>query len=136
MIFLMIRPFAVVAQDEDCVGAVMRFMGVTDLEELDSYEVERLSEYYYNPIELNLSSVSDLQKSGLFTYYQIVSLTDYRTRHGDLISFTELASVDGFTQVLVAALSPFVSLESWKILRESGQDPVSQDLSIRSVLNV
>lgn len=120
------------AQDNDCTIAVMRFMGVTDLEEVDSYEVERLSEYYHDPIKINMSSVSDLEKSGLFTYYQIVSFTDYRTRHGDVLSLTELASVDGFTQALVGALSPFVSLESRNATGNMGQSVGNQELAIRS----
>ena len=128
----MIRSFTVLAQEDDCLSAVMRFMGVTDLEDVDSYEVERLSEYYYDPINLNLTSVSDLQKSGLLTYYQIVSLTDYRTRHGDVLSFTELSAVDGFSSAVVGVLSPFVSLKSRKDVGDTGQNSVNQDFAIRS----
>lgn len=120
------------AQDDDCTVAVMKFMGVTDLEEVDMYEVERLSEYYYDPINLNLSSVSDLEKTGLFTYYQIVSFADYRTRHGDVMSLTELSSVDGFTQAMVAAISPFISLESRNVTGNMGQIACSQELAVRS----
>ena len=131
LIFLMIRSLAVMAQNDDCAGAVMRFMGVTDLDEVDSYEVERLSEYYYDPINLNLSSVSELEKSGLFTYYQIVSLTDYRARHGDVLSMTELSSVDGFNQVIVHVLSPFISLKDAKLMRIASKTSVDQELAVR-----
>ena len=112
------------AQDEDCVSAVTKFLGVTDLEEVDSYEVERLSDYFQNPISINRSSISDLEKCGLFTFYQIVSLNDYRSRHGDVLSFTELSSIDGFSQTIVQTLSPFVSLDSGKLVGSAAQVPV------------
>ena len=131
MIFLMIHPFVARAQDEDCVGAVMRFMGVTDLEEVDSYEVERLSEFYYNPIYINQASLSDLEKCGLFTSYQIASLTDYLSRHGDVMSHTELSSIDGFNQVLVQTLSPFISLISGKLIGIASKVSVGQELAVR-----
>ena len=131
LIFLMIHSVVVMAQDEDCVGAVVKLMGVTELEEVDSYEVERLSEYFYNPININRASVADLEKSGLFTYYQIVSLTDYRSRHGDVLSFTELSAVDGFTDTMVKALSPFVSLACGKVVVELSQGAANQELAIK-----
>ena len=132
LIFLMIKPLTAVAQDEDCVSAVAKFLGVTDLEEADSYEVERLSDYFHSPIAINRSSMSDLEKSGLFTFYQIVSLTDYRSRHGDVLSFTELSSVDGFTQGIVRSLSPFVSLDGGKMPGGTAKMSVRQELAARN----
>ena len=120
------------AQDEECVSAVTKFLGVTDLEEVDSYEVERLSDYFQNPISINRSSISDLEKCGLFTFYQIVSLNDYRSRHGDVLSFTELSSIDGFSQTIVQTLSPFVSLDSGKLVGSAAQVPVRQELAVKS----
>ena len=131
LIFFMIRSFTAMAQDNDCVNAVMRFMGVTDLEDVDPYEVERLSEYCYDPIDINRSGVSDLEKSGLFTSYQIISLADYRNRHGDVLSLTELSSVDGFTGAIVGVLSPFISLEGGKPPGAGGQNAVGQELAVR-----
>ena len=131
LIFLMIHPVLAIAQEDDCVMAVMRFMGVTDLEEVDSYEVERLTELFHNPIGINVSSMSDLEKSGLLTFYQIVSLADYRANHGDVMSLTELSSIDGFNQILVQTLSPFISLKNGKLVDNASKASVSQELAVK-----
>ena len=120
------------AQDEDCVSTIIKFMGLADLEEADPYEVERLSDFFHNPLPLNRSGVSDLEKSGLFTFYQIVSLTDYISRHGDVLSFTELSSVDGFSSNIVQSLSPFVSLDSGRIVGSNAETSVRQELAVKS----
>ena len=127
----MISPLAAKAQGDGCISAVMRFMGVTDLEEVDTYEVERLSDYFYNPININQSSMLDLEKCGLFTSYQIVSLTDYRSRHGDVMSLTELSSIDGFNKILVQTLSPFVSIKSGRLVEAASKVSVEQELAVR-----
>ena len=112
LLVLMVQSFVAAAQIEDGILAVMRFSGVTSPEELDVYEVERLEELLHIPLRVNASRRSDLEKSGLFNQFQIASLLDYRTRHGDILSFTELAAVDGFSQDIVQTISPFISLES------------------------
>lgn len=89
-----------------------RLAGVSSVEELSEDEAERLAAYLEHPLRVNMLSLRKLQESGLLTRYQAVSLTDYRSCHGDVLSFSELAAVDGFGEEFVSRLKPFVSLES------------------------
>lgn len=115
------------------IDPIMRLCGVTTPEELDSYEVERLSDYQQTPLQVNRSSLSDLQKSGLFTPFQAASIMDYRSRHGDILSFVELAALDGFGQETVEILRSFVALESHTLpgQRRTAHKRLKQDLSLR-----
>ena len=130
-VVLMIQSFVASAQIEDGVLAIMRFSGVTDPEELDLYEVERLEDLLHTPLRVNVSRRSDLEKSGLFNQFQIASLLDYRARHGDVLSLTELAAVDGFSQDIVRTVSPFISLESRNSIGRSAKAS-SQELAFRT----
>ena len=103
------------AQEADGIEAVMRFMGVDSPQELDAAEVERLEDFLERPLRLNMASQSRLQASGLLTPYQVASLTDYRARHGNVMSFTELATVDAFGLDAVQKLRPFISLECHQV---------------------
>lgn len=89
---------------------ILLFCGVTCPEEVDSYEVERLGVFLSRPLAVNLAAPASLAESGLFTAYQAASLSDYRKRHGDLLSFEELAMVDGFGRTVVERLKPFITL--------------------------
>ena len=102
---------AVNAQEADGIEAVMRFMGVDSPEDLDAAEVERLEDFLERPLRINMVPQSRLQASGLLTPYQIASLADYRISHGNVMSYTELAAVDGFGVAAVQKLRPFISLE-------------------------
>lgn len=100
------------AQDIDRMAVVMETSGTYDPEEMDPDEVERLTDLMRRKIALNKASAAELTASGLFTAYQAASLKDYISRHGAVLSFTELASVDGFNGKTVGTLRPFLSLET------------------------
>lgn len=122
------------AQESGSTDAVFEFLGILNPEDADPYEVERLSVYMVRPLKINLESVSSLVSSGLFSSYQAASLRDYRARHGDILSLTELASVDGFDPQFVRRLCPFVSLYSPRVPGERVRDGFSMtnDLSMRT----
>ena len=103
----------------DRVDAVMRFMGVDSPEDLDAAEVERLEDYLERPLRINMVSQSRIQASGLLSPYQMASLSDYRARHGNVMSYTELAAVDGFGPDAVQKLRPFISLECREVHAEA-----------------
>ena len=63
-----------------------------------------------NPLNINAASRSQLEQLQILSLFQIESLLEYRDEYGDLLSFAELASVDGFSRELVDALRPFLSL--------------------------
>ena len=107
--------FAAVPGEPDRDGfirAVLYLTGETGMESLGEDEIERYEELERSPLDLNGASRSRLLASGLFSQYQVASLTEYRNRTGEILSFTELASVDGFPQAFVEAISHFVKLGS------------------------
>ncbi len=122
-----------VAQDMADMEKILKLKGEDSPENLDPYDVERLEGMLAHPLKLNYMSVSRLKESGLFTHYQAVSFVDYRSRHGDVLSFVELAAVDGFGQDFAERIAPFVSLESHSLPGQTGRKgDVFHELTARS----
>lgn len=93
-------------------AAIIYLSGVGSMEELDEETLERYMDYYEHPLDINIAGRSALSASGLFSALQIEALLDYRRQSGDILSFSELALVDGFTRTYTDALRYFVSLRS------------------------
>ncbi len=121
--------WVIAAAHEGGMETIMKMAGAVSAEEMDSYEVERLSDFLEHPLKINLVSSSRLSSSGLFTRYQVASLMDYRARHGSVMSLAELAAVDGFGEDFAARLAPFVSLESLSLGLMN--EPLRNDLAVR-----
>ena len=105
-------PVPVPAQTDGQMRAIASLAGASSEEELDEQEVERFQHYLYHPLEINIAGTSRLLSSGLLSRYQVASLEDYRSRFGDVLSFTELAGIEGFGEEYVTVLRPFISLRS------------------------
>ena len=118
------------AQEADGIEAVMRFLGVDSPEELDASEVERLEDFLERPLRVNMVPQSRLVASGLLSPYQAASLEDYRSRHGNVMSYTELAAVDGFGPEAVRKLKPFISLKCTEVHADAM--PIRHDLSVKT----
>ena len=97
------------AQDGDVLRAALYLCGASTEEELDATVVDRLEGLRGRPIRVNKLS---RRARELLSAYQLASLEDYRRSHGDILSWEELALVDGFGRDAVAALKPFLSLDS------------------------
>ncbi len=115
-------------------GYIVRLLGADTPEVLDEHDVEQFSAFLSNPLQINFATLSKLASSGLFTQYQVASLLDYRNKNGDILSLSELALVDGFSQERVEALAPFISLYSNAL---AGQSSVrgrvtSNDIALRT----
>lgn len=89
--------------------AIAIILGAASPEELDSADVERFSWMNAHPLDMNSASRRELAESGLFSDFQIVSLLDYISVSGAVLSRSELAYVDGFDAETAEALSFFVS---------------------------
>lgn len=120
------------AQERDAIEAIIAFLGVDSPQELDADEVERLSELHDVPIRLNWASGFSLMATGLFSQYQIAVISDYRDRHGEILSLAELSSLDGFGEDFVTILAPFISLEPKISFGENTQPHLHQDLHVRA----
>lgn len=90
----------------------MAFTGTVYEEDMGSEQVEEINNLIARPLKLNYASRSRLLSSGIFTPYQIAALYDYRQRNGNILSFMELAAVDGFGESFVKSIASLVSLDS------------------------
>jgi hypothetical protein len=71
---------------------------------------EMLSDLLRQPLNLNRSSESDLNTSGLFSPFQVYGILKYRERYGPFYSIYELAAIPGFTQELLRDIAPLIAL--------------------------
>ena len=133
MIICLSFPYVTSAQSEDEIDKIEAFSGVSSEEEISSEEFELLQDALRHPLKVNLLSRSRLVSSGLLTAYQAASLIDYRRRFGNVLSYAELAMVDGFGQHYVEVLKPFISLDigGQDVLSATETNKVYNDLSLR-----
>ena len=107
------------AQEFDHYSVISDLIGSWTSTEVPPEEVERLERLVEHPVKINMDNLSRIKESGLFTQYQMASLVDYRSNHGDILSLNELAALDGFGDAFVRKIAPFVSLVSKRL---PGQD--------------
>ena len=126
------------AQEKDSFTFISEFMGNETAEDADPAEIERLENFIRHPLRINSADESRIRESGLFTPFQMASLLDYRSRHGDVLSMTELSAVDGFGQDFVRRLAPFISLETYRHpgQRSSDSRRIYQELQIKGSVRI
>ena len=120
------------AQQPEEIERIASLLGAESAEVLSEDEVEKMAGLLKRPLKINMLSRSALVSSGLLTSYQTASLLDYRMRHGEILSFSELALVDGFSAQYVELLKPFVSLDS----SGNSGSPRKDSLRVRNELSL
>ena len=122
LLFLLafVRPAA--AQTDEVVRAALYLTGADTPEALDEQLLDELESRLAHPLPINRASRARMLESGLLTPYQTAALEEYRSMSGDVLSFAELERVDGFGKESVAALRPFISLESVRRPGEAVKD--------------
>lgn len=132
VIISVIMQMPVYAQEH--MQAIAACLGTDAIEDADPYEVENMEDLIRHPVAVNLVSISRLKETGLFTPYQIASLSDYRSRHGDVMSFSELEALDGFGHEAISRLAPFISLETFRSPSQKTKDGlyVHNEISFKS----
>ena len=120
-VFLSFACFLACGQDTEAefMAAVLYLAGCGTVEELSEDELGRYADLASSPVRVNSAPRSRLLSCGLFSAYQAAVLEDYRQRSGDILSFSELASLDGFGHDFVNAIRIFVSLDSRSIVGRS-----------------
>ena len=113
------------AQTDEVVRAALYLTGADGPEALDDRLLDELESFRSRPLPVNRASRARLLESGLLTPYQVATLTEYRGLSGDVLSFAELERVDGFGKEAVAALRPFLSLESARRPGEAVKDTLA-----------
>ena len=96
--------------EEEAVKAAMFLNGASSEEEIEEGEVERIQST--RKIRVNAPGRG---ARAILSEYQLATLEDYRRHNGDILSWEELALVDGFGKEAVEALKPFLSLYSDKL---------------------
>ena len=97
------------AQDDEVLRAACYLSGAASAEEVPAEWVEFVESLQGRRLRVNAKGL----RPGLLSSYQIACIADYRATSGDILSWEELALVDGFSREAVAALRPFLSLESF-----------------------
>lgn len=114
--------------------AAVLYLTETDVVENIPQEVyEQYRQLADHPLDINNCSRSKLMSSPLFTPFQAASLLDYRSRGGDILSFTELSLVDGFSEELCKALTHFVILKSTSPPSQTRYQGMQSSLMLRSL---
>lgn len=80
----------------------------TDIQEI----LDELENLRQNPLKINQANAEELARLHLLSEVQINSLIDFRKKTGTIFSIYEMASVDGFSPVLLEKMEPFVSFET------------------------
>ena len=122
VLWMMLASVPAAAQPDEVVRAALYLTGADSPEELEERFLEELESLHNHPLPLNRASRARLLESGLLTPYQTAALEEYRSASGDILSFAELERVDGFGKEAVAALRPFLSLDSSRMPGETGRD--------------
>lgn len=110
--FILALALAALPALTDFDSAVLVLSGASTLEELSESALEHYRALALRPVDLNLAGRSRLTATGLFSPFQIASLLDYRERSGDILSYAELALIDGFSPDVAEALKSFTVLRS------------------------
>lgn len=126
--FLLLLAFSAGPGFED---AVLFLSGASSIEELDESTLERYRALQLRPVELNTASRSRLVSSGLMSAFQAASLLDARARSGDILSYTELGLLDGFSPEYAEALRLFTTLSSSAAPGERPRKGLHHDLMLR-----
>ncbi len=112
MVALLLYAAGALAQSEDVLRAARYLSGAASDEEVDEFWISRLEAVEGRRIRINARQI---RSEGILSDYQKAALADYRARSGDILSWEELALVDGFSREAVAILQPFLSLESFRL---------------------
>ena len=124
--------YSAAAQEEEILRAALYLSGASTVEEIPAEWVERLEALHGRRIRVNDGRP---RADGLLSEYQLASLADYRAGSGDILSWEELALVDGFNREVVAVLKPFLSLDSRRLPGAADTVGVQASLLVRSTLS-
>jgi len=91
---------------------VLALTGAAGIEELDESVIERYEALERHRIHINTASRSSLISCGLFSPFQVAAIDDWRRTSGDILSVTELSSIEGFNPTLAAHMAPYLDFSS------------------------
>nr|MBP6335195.1 helix-hairpin-helix domain-containing protein [Bacteroidia bacterium] len=92
----------------------------TDSEQEDYQHYDALEQYLRSPLNLNKSSLHELEVFPFLDDMRIAALLQHRENFGEIIAIEELQLVPGFDADLIRTIKPLVSLGNL-----AGQKPIS-----------
>lgn len=116
---------------QDFEKAVLTLTGAACTEDLDESELEHYQSLAEHPLDLNGAGRARLAASRLLSGYQIASLLDYRSHSGDILSYSELALIDGFSPALAESLKPFTILRTGSAPGHTARDGLHGTLTAK-----
>ena len=93
-ILLWVLAIPVAAQDQEVLRAAMLLGGASSEEEVDQAIVEQLEAMRGRRVRVNSNH---LRASAILSDYQVAVIRDYRASSGDILSWTELSLLEGFS---------------------------------------
>lgn len=131
-IALFVAVIATLSAPPDFDSALLLLTGASCTEELDENTVEHFRDLERHPVDLNTAGRSRLLATGLMSPFQVASLIDWRSRSGDILSYEELALIDGFSGEYAEALRLFTRLESKQAPGTVQSTKLHHDLVLRA----
>ncbi len=114
--FLLISSILLAQQADESLSSMIEEIveQISADEESDIDLTSLLEDLYYfaeNPININNTSESQLNRLHFLNNYQISNLLDYPSYNGEFVSIYELQLIDGYDMETIRKLLPFVTLK-------------------------
>lgn len=109
--------------NDNYIESASRLLGLGDVEELTSEQLERIEDLHEHPLQINFADRSDLLGTGFLSQFQVASILDYIERNGQILSQAELASVPGIGPSRAADLSQFINFSYTSISENAKRKP-------------
>lgn len=84
-----------------------------------------------DPVSINSGNISEIKRLFFLTVFQVHSLADYTTKHGDILSAMEISYIPGFDRELAGLLKPFITFETTGTYRSA-----NSSYRLRSINNM
>jgi hypothetical protein len=94
---------------EDLTGQLEYLIYDQEESTVETSLCEELQDLLEVPLDLNSATGSRLESSGLFTFYQVHKILEYREKHGMLLSVYELGALPGFSLPVLEKIAPYIT---------------------------
>lgn len=111
LLFCFVIPIQLFSQSEAIQRSLENLSENQELELDYSVLIEELEMLELHPINLNSDEVDQLHRLFLLNEFQLENLKMYIQENGQLLSYSELLLIDGFTQEQAEILLPFIEVK-------------------------
>lgn len=108
MIIFTILFHVAIAQDAGTRELLEKAAETFEVPASDPVLLEELTDRLLNPIDVNRSTMQELEAIPFLTPDQLFNLQDYILKYGEILSIHELKAIEGFDSVLIMRIEPFI----------------------------